>query len=52
LGKALFAINLAVMHAQGWTSDFAILVIVGDGLFVVAFIVYFLRLRRHGIPCL
>ena len=50
LGKALFAINLAVMHAQGWTSDFAVVVIVGDALFVAAFIVYFVRLQRHGLP--
>lgn len=52
LGKALFAINLAAMHAQGWTSDFALLVIGGDVLFVAGFVVYFQRMRRHGLPCL
>lgn len=46
LGKALFALNLLYMYNAGWTSDFAIVVIVGDVLFVAAFLVYFARLRR------
>jgi hypothetical protein len=52
LGKALFAINLAYMHLNGWTSPFTVLVIIGDIAFVVAFTLYFLRLRRLGIPLL
>ncbi|MDH4391879.1 MAG: hypothetical protein QE285_10720 [Aquabacterium sp.] len=52
LGKALFAINLAYMHLNGWTSPFAVLVIIGDIAFVAAFTLYFLRLRRLGIPLL
>jgi hypothetical protein len=52
LGKALFAINLAYMHLNGWTSPFAVVVIIGDIAFVVAFTLYFLRLRRLGIPLL
>ncbi|GGH03196.1 hypothetical protein GCM10007420_19390 [Glycocaulis albus] len=48
LGKALFAINLAWMYLMGWTSDFAILVIGGDIIFVALFGVYFVRLRRLG----
>lgn len=48
LGKALFALNLLSMYQQGWTSDFALVVIVGDALFVAAFAAYFLRLKRHG----
>ncbi len=52
LGKALFAANLAYMHLSGWTSPLAVLVILGDFAFVLAFILYFLRLRRLGIPLL
>ncbi len=52
LGKALFALNLLNMYLQGWTSSFAIIVILGDALFVAAFVMYFLRLRRFGISLL
>jgi hypothetical protein len=52
LGKALFALNLAVMYLNGWTSWFAIVVIVGDIVFVAAFLLYFARLRRSGIALL
>lgn len=48
LGKALFALNLLYMYLSGWTSDFAIVVIGGDVIFVAFFIRYFLRLRHHG----
>lgn len=48
LGKALFALNLAYMHLNGWTSDFAIVVIGGDIIFVALFAVYCVRLRRLG----
>ena len=48
LGKALFALNLLNMHRQGLTSNFAIVVIIGDALFVSAFLWYFLRLRQFG----
>lgn len=48
LGKALFALNLLVMYLNGWTSDFAIVVIGGDAVFVTLFVIYFLRLRHHG----
>lgn len=48
LGKALFAINLLIMYLNGWTSDFAVVVIVGDLVFIAIFTLYFLRLRRHG----
>jgi hypothetical protein len=48
IGKALFALNLLYMYWQGWTSNFALLVVGGDVLFVVAFAVYFFRLRRYG----
>jgi len=48
IGKALFALNLLVMYLNGWTSDFAIVVIVGDAVFVALFVVYFLRLRKNG----
>lgn len=48
LGKALFALNLLRMYLNGWTSDFAIVVIGGDVIFVSLFVAYFLRLRRHG----
>ncbi len=49
LGKALFAINLLHMYLQGWTSAFAIVVILGDVIFVAAFILYIFRLKRFGI---
>ena len=49
LGKALFALNLAYMYASGWTSGFALVVILGDVVFVALFAAYFLRLRRRGI---
>jgi hypothetical protein len=48
LGKALFALNLAYMYLKGWTSGFAIVVIGGDAIFCVLFLVYFARLRRLG----
>jgi len=48
LGKALFALNLLVMYLSGWTSDFAVVVIGGDAVFVLLFVLYFVRLRHHG----
>lgn len=48
VGKALFALNLAWMYLNGWTSDFALVVIGGDIVFVALFVQYFRRLRRHG----
>ena len=48
LGKALFALNLLVMCLNDWTSDFAIVVIGGDVVFVLLFVIYFLRLKHHG----
>ncbi len=48
LGKTLFALNLLVMYLNGWTSDFAVVVIGGDVVFVLLFVIYFLRLRHHG----
>ncbi|MBT9444137.1 MAG: hypothetical protein IV086_00405 [Hyphomonadaceae bacterium] len=47
-GKALFALNLFHMRQNGWTSDFAIVVIAGDVLFVAIFLAYFFRLKRLG----
>jgi hypothetical protein len=52
LGKALFALNLLHMYLQGWTSPFAVVVILGDVIFVTAFVWYFVRLKRSGIPLL
>lgn len=48
LGKALFALNLLFMFLKGWTSNFAIVVILGDVLFVAAFVFYFFRVKRFG----
>ncbi len=48
VGKALFAGNLLYMFLNGWTSDFAIVVIVGDVIFVSLFVLYFRRLHQHG----
>lgn len=45
-GKTLFALNLLYMYLQGWTSDFAIVVILGDAVFVSLFVVYALMLKR------
>lgn len=50
LGKAVFALHLLYMHQQGWTSDFALVVVAGDAIFVALFVAYFLSLRRHGHP--
>ena len=47
-GKAFFALNLLFMYLNGWTSDFAVVVIGGDAVFVALFLLYFVRLRRHG----
>ena len=49
LGKALFALNLLNMYLQGWTSSFALLVILGDAVFVGLFAYYFVRLKRCGV---
>ena len=48
VGKALFALNLFFMYMKGWTSDFAVVVIVGDIGFVALFILYFAVLKRGG----
>lgn len=48
IGKMLFALNLLAMYLKGWTSDFAVLVILGDILFIALFLIYFLRMRHHG----
>jgi hypothetical protein len=50
LGKMLFALNLAYMYLNGWTSDFALVVIAGDFFFVLGFIAYFFWLRRSASP--
>ncbi|MEM1036877.1 MAG: hypothetical protein AAGI14_08985 [Pseudomonadota bacterium] len=47
-GKFLFAINLLFMHLNGWTSPFAIVVIVGDFVFIALFAAYFIQLKRAG----
>ena len=47
-GKTLFALNLLYMDLQGWTSDFAIVVILGDIVFVSLFVLYFVMLKRAG----
>ena len=52
LGKALFALNLLNMYLQGWTSPFAVVVILGDVVFVSAFVWYFVRLKQCGIRLL
>jgi len=49
LGKLLFALNLLVMYRAGWTSDFALVVIAGDAVFVAVFALYFVRLKRLGV---
>lgn len=51
-GKALFAINLLFMHLNGSTSPFAIVVIVGDIIFLALFIAYFVILKRAGYSIL
>lgn len=48
IGKALFAINLAHMYQNGWTSGFALVVVGGDFIFVALFLVWFARLRQPG----
>jgi hypothetical protein len=48
LGKAFFALNLLNMYLNGWTSDFAIIVIGGDVVFVALFLLYFIRIRHFG----
>lgn len=47
-GKALFAINLLLMHLNGWTSPFAILIILGDIIFIALFVAYFATIKRQG----
>ena len=48
VGKAVFALHLLYMDLKGWTSDFALVVIGGDVVFVAMFVAYFIRVRRHG----
>jgi hypothetical protein len=50
IGKALFALNLAIMYAAGWTSDFALVVVGGDVVFVAFFLGYLRQLHRSGVP--
>lgn len=47
-GKALFALNLLFMLLQGWTSPFAIVVIIGDIAFIALFAWYFLQIKKSG----
>ncbi|MEO1656522.1 MAG: hypothetical protein AAFR65_02265 [Pseudomonadota bacterium] len=47
-GKALFALNLLNMHINGWTSPFAVVVILGDIVFILLFLLYFVDLKRQG----
>lgn len=51
-GKLLFALNLLSMYLNGWTSSFALVVLVGDALFVAAFVGYFIVLKQRGEPIL
>ena len=46
-GKALFALNLFFMHLNGWTSPFAIVVILGDIIFILLFMAYFATLKKR-----
>ena len=48
LGKAFFALHLLYMYLKGWTSDFALVVIAGDVVFVAIFVAYFMSVRRSG----
>lgn len=48
LGKAFFALHLLYMYLNGWTSEFALVVIGGDVVFVAMFVAYFMSVRRHG----
>lgn len=48
-GKALFAANLLYMYLQGWTSDFALVVIIGDVVFILLFALYFAQLKKRGV---
>lgn len=52
LGKALFALNLFYMRQNGWTSDFAVVVIADDALFVALYLLYLVRLKRAGTSIL
>jgi hypothetical protein len=52
VGKALFALNLCYMLYNGWTSQFAYVVIAGDALFVAAFVFYAVRLKQLGATLL
>jgi len=36
------------MYLNGWTSSFAVVVIVGDIIFIILFIAYFIALKRNG----
>ena len=49
LGKVFFALNLLYMYLNGWTSEFAMVVIAGDALFVAFFALYLMRLKRFGL---
>lgn len=52
LGKALFALNLLQMLLNGWTSSFAIIVIAGDAVFVLLFVLFLFRMKRAGLSIL
>lgn len=49
LGKMLFALNLAFMNLNEWTSEFALMVVAGDIFFVLGFLIYFLWMRTSGL---
>lgn len=48
LGKTLFALNLLFMFLNGWTSSFAVIVLLGDLVFVTLMLAYFWRLKKLG----
>ena len=48
VGKAFFALHLLYLYLQGWTSQFALVVIAGDAIFVALFVTYFRAVRQRG----
>lgn len=46
IGKLGYAVKLVQLFAAGLAGPVALIVIVGDFLFVLAFVVYFIALRR------
>lgn len=52
IGKVFFAANLLNLYAQGLATSLVLVVVAGDSVFSVLFVLYLLGMRRHRLGLL